>query len=343
VFALHWKNKLAHLQLAGMIKKEGDWIIESCQLSSGAIVTPYPRGKMIIPYSANLAALGLAGDSAYSGPLFKYLTWYLAHLEKPDRWGVHGTVYDYSFSADGQEISTRNYDSADSYGATFLTLVRAYYEISKDKDFLFSCKKNLESISEGIMSLQDRDGLTWAKPGHKIKYLMDNCEVFRGLSDLAFLEGEVYRNTDCAELLQKKAGAVRKGIQERLRRGELYLCAAGKRILPFQKSKLGKWYPDAVAQLYPAWTGVIDPGSAGAKKIYEKFNEAQPGWPELEKADHFPWCVVAYVAALMGDEKRVFTYLEKITVKYLKTGHPWPWHPMESGFLMLTLNSINNF
>lgn len=335
------RNKLAQLRLAGMIKKEGDWIIKSCQLSSGAIVTPYPRGKMIVPYYANLAAFGLARDSAYSGPILKYLSWYFAHLEKPDRWGVYGTVYDYSLGADGQEVSTLDYDSADSYGATLLTLARAYYEISKDRDFLFSCKENLENISEGIMSLQDRDGLTWAKPGHKVKYLMDNCEVFRGLSDLAFLAEKVYRDTDCAEMLQKKAGAVRKGIQDRLRRGELYLYAAGKRMLPFQKIKLRKWYPDAVAQLYPAWTGVIDPCSAWAIKIYEKFNKAQPGWPELEKADPFPWCVVAYVAALMGDKKRVLTYLEKITAKYLNNGHPWPWHPLESGFLMLALNSID--
>jgi len=329
------------LPLTGMIEKEADWIITAGQLSSGAIVTPYPGGKMIIPYYANLAALGLSMDCTYAGPLLRYLLWYLAHLENPDGWGICGTVYDYSFDAHNQELPTYDYDSADSYGATFLTLVRAYYEKAKDRDFLFSCKKNLETISEGIMSLQDRDGLTWAKPGYKVKYLMDNTEVFRGLSDLAFLEEEVYRDIEWAKLLQIKAGTVRKGIQDRLRWGELYLYAMGKRRLPWQKSKLSKWYPDAVAQLYPLWTGVIAPGSNEAKKIYKIFNQAQPGWPELEKADPFPWCVVAYVAALMGDKERVLTYLEKITDKYLRTGHPWPWHPLESGFLLLTLNSFN--
>ena len=47
---------------------------------------------------------------------------------------------------------------------------------------------------DDLLALQGADGLTWAKSGYGVKYLMDNCEVSWGLRSLARVEAAVYRD-----------------------------------------------------------------------------------------------------------------------------------------------------
>lgn len=321
-----------------IIKKESSYILKNQHLN-GSIVTPNPGGQKVIPYFANFAAMGLTVDSSYATALQKHLLWYLSHLECPDRWGIYGTVYDYIFDADGKDISTKDYDSADSYGATFLSLVRKYYHMTKDEEFLFTYRNELETIGKGIIFLQDKDGLTWAKPNYKVKFLMDNAEVCKGLYDLSCLEDEVYKDADKKYFFEKSSEAVKKGIRDKLWQGKLYAYGLSKWKKPY-KSNPDKWYPDAIAQLYPIWTGVIAPDSPEANMVYGTFNKAQMTWPELKKTDDFPWCVTGYVSALLKDKERSVEYIRYIKERFLDRGHPWPWHPAESGFLILTLTLL---
>ncbi len=75
------------------------------------------------------------------------------------------------------------------------------------------------------------------------------------------------------------------------------------------------FYPDAVSQLMPILTGVIDVDSIRAEALYQLFSETFD-WQELEHMsgghDEFYWGLIAYTAALMGDTARLDSYLESV-------------------------------
>ena len=128
---------------------------------------------------------------------------YLSQLNRPDRWGLSGTIYDYEVErhgfAAGSEateivmIATRNYDSADSYAATFLTLVSEYYYKTQDSELVTANLDDINLVAQVIVSLQDKDGLVFVKPGSRTKYLMDNAENYRGLIAVSYTHLDVYK------------------------------------------------------------------------------------------------------------------------------------------------------
>src|SRR5262249_14944209 len=68
----------------------------------------------IEPYYANIAAIGMTKDPARMPQVTGWMKWYINHLNWPDRWGLYGTMYDYSVS-NGAVSATQNADSTDSY------------------------------------------------------------------------------------------------------------------------------------------------------------------------------------------------------------------------------------
>ena len=63
----------------------------------------------------------------------------------------------------------------------------------------------LDAIGNVIVQTQNSDGLTWAKPDYQIKYLMDNCEAYRGLRDLASLFGAAFNDAGKQQYYPYKA------------------------------------------------------------------------------------------------------------------------------------------
>jgi len=63
-----------------------------------------------------------------------------------------------------------------------------------------------------LIQTQQSDGLTWAKPNHQIKYLMDNCEGYRGLRDLASIFQNAIGDSEKAAYYNAAADMLR-GIQ----------------------------------------------------------------------------------------------------------------------------------
>ncbi|HHV56036.1 MAG TPA: hypothetical protein GXX55_11425 [Firmicutes bacterium] len=326
-------------QYTQWIEEEQEWIAWT-QLPQG----PFPTGRRVVPYFANFATFGLLVDEgdgpAYGAAVRRHLEWYLAHLERPDYLGIRGTVYDYELSWDGVLRPTGDYDSSDSYGATFFSALRRYYEITGDREFVQKHRAELEEIAGAVLATQQRDGLTWAKPNYRVKYLMDNSEVYRGLADLAFLCREVLGDAALADRYQAKADQVRRGIERYLWKGDHYAMAIDDRGQAFPWDGK-KWYPDATSQLFPIWLGVIDPQSDRARQVYQRFNQEQPGWVRLEKDDPFPWATMGYAAAVMGDYDRADQYVRAVRAHYVEAGRrSWPWHPSEASFYVLTLAEL---
>ena len=292
----------------------------------------------INPYYSNLAASGLVKDPARYVQVENWMRWYISHLNRTDRWGLGGTMYDYNI-VNGKEVATGNADSTDSYAATFLSLAYAYYATGNPaaQSYVRSIASDLNLIGQVLAKTQQLDGLTWAKPDYKIKYLMDNAEVYRGLADAAALFGSM---GDPVKQVYYSALATRcqLGMWSMWmgNKWAVYKDGIGRYIGP----DMGKWYPDASAQMFPVLYGVVPGSDSRAKTAYDKFNKAWPGWPQLSfnSQDPFPWVMVADAAALMGDSGRVGQYAESVRAKYINKGFPWTWYSMEGGWYMRLTN-----
>ncbi|MHB1043759.1 MAG: S-layer homology domain-containing protein [Eubacteriales bacterium] len=293
----------------------------------------------VIPYFDNLTALALCDETQYREAVRKYIDWSLNRLNRPDRTGLAGTVYDYREEIEKPLVSSENYDSADSYAATLLSLAAAYYKNTGDIDFIREHYLDLSSVAAVIVTLQDPDGLVWAKPGLRVKYLMDNCECYRGLSDWAGLLASL-GYTDLAALYERKAGAIKKAV-ETLFWNEEEACFAwaidqeGKAHLPS-----GLPYPGVFAQVYPAVFGVISPDSGKAIISYRRLYRDLPDWPALQVKDPYPWAILGYAAAQMDDLAGASRFLNNCRIVYIEKGHNFPWTTFEEGFYVRTVKLL---
>jgi hypothetical protein len=304
-------------------------------LPDGAILD---TSSHINPYFANLAALGmLKGDQTRISQVKAWIMWYINHLNWPDYGGIYGTVYDYTVYGRA-ETSTRDYDSADSYAATFLSLTWALWETGESGAQAFIKgigEYDFNVVGNIITNLQQSTGLVHAKPNYPIEFTIDNSEDYRGLMDLADLMVAAWGDTNGSDWYIAHATELQNGIESVLYNSglKLYYTSAGAAV-----PNLAKWYPDSVAQLFPIANGVIAASSGQAKTLYSQFNGAWPDWNRLSfnTQDLFPWAVVSYAAVLMGDAPRANTYITTIENRYQHVGFPWSWYCAEAGWYIRT-------
>lgn len=337
------------------LQQEIRWLA-SLQTTSGAIKNSHkfaklkPKRYRITPYFANFAALALTGSREMLSHVRKYLEWYFRHVNWPDRQRIkgaqlYGTINDYFVTEDGLEIPTRDYDSADSYAATFLSLARRYFEVSGDREIFWQNRQRLKGICDVPVRLKGRDGLTWAKPSYKVKYLMDNCEVFKGLKDAAVLWEKVFANQCLGKYYHRQASEVQAAILKNLRKGEEFYK---QKYLVFKlPAKWNRWYPDVVCQLYPIIFEVLPSQSQLAKTLYEKvLNNGQINqncdWINL-KAGKFPWLIAGFASALMDDLQNAQRFLQNVGEKFV--GHEdepgFHWNSFEAAWFVLLAQKIS--
>lgn len=347
--------------LGYMMSIEYNWIMQS-RTADGAIAQTY-RGDSVIPYFANLSALALVRENPRA--VRDYMTWYLDHLNKPDSSGLFGTIYNYAgvpraiadtrvASADQPPSTepsisvaprpglaakmafqpTGDYDSADSYAATFLSLVEDYTAATNDLTFARSRLSDIKLVADVILALQDDDGLVWAKAGHPKKYLMDNSENYRGLEDFSALLsrlglGALARGYDAT------AQRIKEGILTRLWDAKtktfFWYIDQDDRVV---RLNWKTWYPDAVSQVFPILDGVISPKDPRAQELWTKLNKYHDDW--VTRMDITPWAVVAYVATIMGDSPRADAAMNTLREAVVKAQRDPQWHSAESAFIYLT-------
>jgi hypothetical protein len=171
--------------------RDARWILRA-QLPDGAIATHLDRA-VVWPDLANFAAIGLAestrrtGERRYLEGAWRWLAWYQAHQD------ADGFVTDYRRSG-GAMVSTGDMDSTDAFAGTFLLAARAALKASGDKARLATLRRGVGLAVHAIEATQDHDGLTWAKPAWRVKYLMDQAETYAGLraaaGELAHAQGD---------------------------------------------------------------------------------------------------------------------------------------------------------
>ena len=158
-------------------------LVRGCQLPDGAFAQVSPGTNpnapvWVAPYFANYAALALlAGRERAQNPedlgrVGRWLEWCARHQSADGFWNdFEGTAATY---ADNGKV-----DAWDSSAAMFL-LVAGHYRRAgglATEEVAAATKRALACIE----TVTDSDGLTWATPACRVKYLMDNVEVCAGL------------------------------------------------------------------------------------------------------------------------------------------------------------------
>ena len=226
-------------------------IIRGCQLADGSF-NMVCEGKApqnlvwIAPYFAQYSMLALlaandckknSDDVARVG---KWLDWCATHQDKDGFWYDHtGTIASYN--------SNGKVDAYDSSAATFLLVVERYQRSGAklSPKVVAAAKASLNCIT----NLADTDGLTSAKPDYKVKYLMDNVEVFAGLSAAQTL---FTKTQDVAEaaIAGKHVAAISKSLLAYWEAAEKERFAWALYPNGTFDGGLDQFYPHGLAQLF---------------------------------------------------------------------------------------------
>jgi hypothetical protein len=305
----------------------------------------------VVPYSANLAIAGLLQTNV-QGKLAvaqNWIRWYLSHLN-PD-----GSVSNTWYSADGSGERTCvvkgdpflcDYaDAADTTAATFLGVLWAYYDAGGDAKFLREYQGSIEKVAGLVLSLQQKDGLTWASESVRLKLLMNNSEVYWGLRAMADLERALFDKKQ-ARRYDDAASKVRHGINTSLynRRARLYRVAEYENGTMLE-ADLEQWYEGTVTLAWPALFGVIDGNSRRAKRQMDTLNKSWDGNPNpdwtVAVADPggFLWPSIGHAALLSGDCARARSQAQFIKSQKFP-GMDWPWTVEDAGWLLQTLSGF---
>ncbi|TNJ61953.1 discoidin domain-containing protein [Paenibacillus hemerocallicola] len=299
----------------------------------------------IEPYQSNLAVLGMlehpSADNLAAAK--KWIGWYIGHTNAPDYNGVTGTVYvHYAKVSDGTEVHCGKYDSSDSYAATFMSVLKKYAESGGDTSYLITHRTAIETIADAMTATLTGDGLTWAKPDYKIKYLMDNSEVYDGYGSIAWLEQNVFGDAAKSADYASKQTGVQNGIETLL-----WQPAADKYkhyyyTSPSVSTNWTTFYADATSQLWPMMFGVISPASTRASDLYTTFNTYHPGWSSMKNTTSFPWSNLTLAAAMLDDRERVDNFMASARSNFFENGHPYPWYNNQSGFAIRAAKLIRD-
>lgn len=225
--------------------------------------------RTIEPYIVSILALNEVENGRNLPQVKRFIQWYFSKLNYPDQQGLSGTIYVYTLEG-SRERSTQKYDSVDGYAGIFLHLLNQYALKTGDVQLLRDNWTKIEDTVALISVLQDNDGLTWAMPQYKVKYLMDNCESYGGIAayqELRYMVGMVGS-------LQQQAALVRlrKGILESFyNAGSNSFYWAIVEDGTKSPSDWNRFYPDAFAQIFPIYYGLLSDRLSDQNQIWNEF------------------------------------------------------------------------
>jgi hypothetical protein len=268
--------------------------IKALRLNDGPLAGAYPiapAGK-VNWYFANLGLMGIVNKlSADDGDFYirQYLDAFVRHVDGD------GIIFDYG--PNGPEFP----DSHDSYAATFLTLVLAYETHSGNSVWANSNMATLKLMAYNCLTTQVKSNMLTSvfRNGvpSNIGYLMDNCEVYRGLRDFAALLRK--RGDTDADYYDSFATQIPLGMRA--------LFSVAYKPSDAHQSPETTFYPGTTCQVFPQAFGVPELSNT-FDTAYFYLNNHSPGW-EKGTYDMFPWAVLGYVAAVRNDAQRARTQL----------------------------------
>jgi hypothetical protein len=237
------------------------------------------RPVHVNPYLVSILALHSIHAGRHTVEVRDFIQWALARLNASDRYGLRGTMDDYSIG-EGWEKPTGTYDSADGYAGLFLSLLWVYAGKTADQALLDRHRTEMRAMASVISSLADRDGLTAPFPKGKVKYLMNNCEAYGGIRAFNRIQrglGPKEGSLDALESTLKKA------ILSHFynpKRANFFWAVSGDEKW---ESHWEKDYPDAFAQIFPVFYGLLEEDPETERSLWQRFMSRYE-----EKIEAFP-------------------------------------------------------
>lgn len=291
--------------------------IKSLRIAAG----PYAGGFEIAPqgsfnwYFANLGLLPIVQQlSAADLDLYirSYLDLYLRSLNA-------------NFSIDDVQLPSGRAnpyncvkvasDSDDSYAATFLSLVARYLRASNNWSWWDANKARIKEVAYRNLALALKPhGLTSVfqaprSSTNSIGYLMDNCEVYRGLRDYAALLRERGEPVD-ATYYDALGTNVASGIVKLFKSTPGAFMPGDAYTAPERS-----FYAGTTCQVFPQAFGVTEAAPLFSFG-WNWLNLNSPGW-ETGRYDPYPWAVLGLVAAKRGATSQARLQVAMIENKFV--------------------------
>jgi hypothetical protein len=273
------KKKLLLLTVCSFLLLSGQAVCADLSVKNPALkLMSFYAGEIkdsrtINPYIVNIIAIHEMNRQRHINEVKHYILWYFSHLNYPDQAGLTGTIYDYEIDKTGKEISTNDYDSADGYAGTFLYLLNLYHRLTDNNKLIDKHWKKIEDIAYLIPHLQSEDGLSMArmKSENNVKYLMDNCEAFAGIKSFNALAARTGRAK--APFYLKIETNIKKGILETLYNSDMknFFWAIDDKVK--HNSDWSILYPDALAQIFPIYFGLLDEDRKKKRMLWQEFSK----------------------------------------------------------------------
>jgi hypothetical protein len=259
-----------------------------------------------------------------------YLDLYLANVDRSTF-----LIEDVASIAEGTRQAS---DSDAAYAATLFSLANRYHSEAKDDAWLTQHKELLKSIARRvIVGAQTPNGLCrrLVNPAESPCQLMDNCEIYRGLADLAELL-ERAGDGDAREF-EAAANRVANGVASLYDEDE-------ERFHSSDTGEEESFYPLRAAQVFPELFSVPLGGEVVTRRRYDAawayLNADGDRWESGEVSDEslqgFPWMLLGYVAAKRGE-----TELARRQLRFFlsKVEAGWPFRALhECGWAIQILD-----
>lgn len=326
-----------------MIRQEADWIMNAVT-EDGAIALHVDK-LSINPYMGHFAAIALAratiftGDVTYVNSAWKWLHWYAQHMND------QGFVTDYLI-INAKPVSTGSMDSTDAYAALFLIAMSESNKALNIPSELESLHPALEKAVSAIEATMDYDGLTWAKPNHLTKYLMDASEVYAGLKAGYQLATDLH-DWNLQNRIRYDLDQITVGIEG--------LWNPKTNAYDWAKYKNGyrrtcNWdflYPDSLEQIWPIAFGVIN--GERATHLLTTFTAKHPFWDRPAENDKYRqpsmlfykykpvgyWAEPSWAYLRIGDINRVMESVLHIYTGVFAADRVWPFNIQHSAGLII--------
>jgi hypothetical protein len=207
-------------------------------------------------------------------------------------------------------------DSDDSYAATLLSLATRYLRASNNWTWWDANKAKLKNVayynlaralkSNGLTNtFQAPRSSTWP-----VAYLMDNCEVYRGLRDFAGILRD--RGDSEAAYYDNLATSISGGIVKLFRTTQAAFIVSDASTAPETS-----FYAGTTCQVFPQAFGVTEAAPL-FDHAWNWLNKSTPNWQD-GRYDPYPWAVLGFVAAKRGLFTQAQAQLATIEQKFAAT------------------------
>ncbi len=296
----------------------------------------------ISAYQVNLAlseALRIAPAQAPAAAA--WLRWQARHATATgagqavvfDHWVRTGDLQVSTCPAGRAPAQCPHVDAYDSTAASLLLMADAYLTASGDAALLRepAVRAALQGAAGTVTALTSAQGLTSAKPGYPVDYLMDAAEVAAGWRAWARVQQAAYGQAAGA---QASAGAAVR--TENAMRAQLWHAPSRAWRVSQQvgASDFAQWYADTVAQAWPLLWGIAGPGPTDAASAWRTASAHWSGsadWSQRNvDPDGFWWPAAAVAARCVGQQAPARAWIARARSAWVQPARPeaafaWPF------------------